>query len=262
AAGGIGTASIQLAKVLGARVVAVVSSDAKAQIAPDAGADDVVRVDGFKDAVKELTGGVDVVVDPVGGDRFIDSLRCLRPEGRMLVIGFTGGEIPTVKVNRLLLNNTAVIGVSWGHYWMPHPEYLQRQSDELWPHLSARALDALPAPGVQAAGHRLHRWRDPHREGQPAAAEQHRGDRCRLGALLDAAPGVPAAAVGRAVAPPVRGRARPADRFAVPVLRGRQGLADAGRARRTGQGGARRPLSRRPAARRRTSTAATSARCC
>jgi len=143
AAGGIGTASIQLAKVLGARVVAVVSSDAKAQIARDAGADDVVRVDGFKDAVKELTGGVDVVVDPVGGDRFIDSLRCLRPEGRLLVIGFTGGEIPTVKVNRLLLNNTAVIGVGWGHYWMPHPEYLQRQWDELWPHLSAGALDPL-----------------------------------------------------------------------------------------------------------------------
>lgn len=143
AAGGVGTAVIQLAVALGARVIAVTSTQEKAEVAREAGAHETVPADGFKDAVKELTGGVDVVVDPVGGDRFIDSLRCLRPEGRLLVIGFTGGEIPTVKVNRLLLNNTAVIGVGWGHYWMPHPEYLQRQWDELWPHLSAGALDPL-----------------------------------------------------------------------------------------------------------------------
>ena len=72
--------------------------------------------EGFKDAVKELTNGrgVDIVVDPVGGDRFTDSLRSLAPGGRLLVIGFTGGEIPTVKVNRLLLNNIDVVGVGWG----------------------------------------------------------------------------------------------------------------------------------------------------
>ncbi|MFO7190946.1 MAG: NADPH:quinone oxidoreductase family protein [Thermocrispum agreste] len=143
AAGGIGTASIQLAKVLGARVIAVVSTDAKAQVARDAGADDVVRVDGFKDAVQELTGGVDIVVDPVGGDRFTDSLRCLRPDGRLLVIGFTAGEIPTVKVNRLLFNNIAVVGVGWGPYWRPQPEFMQRQWDDLWPHISSGVLDPL-----------------------------------------------------------------------------------------------------------------------
>ena len=79
--------------------------------------------DGFKDAVKELTEGrgVDVVVDPVGGDRFTDSLRSLAPGGRLLVIGFTGGEIPTVKVNRLLLNNVDVVGVGWGAWARKHP---------------------------------------------------------------------------------------------------------------------------------------------
>lgn len=112
AAGGIGTSALRLAPVLGAsRTIAVVSSEEKSAIATAAGATDVVLADGFKDTVKELTNGrgVDVVVDPVGGDRFTDSLRSLAPAGRLLVIGFTGGEIPTVKVNRLLLNNIDVV---------------------------------------------------------------------------------------------------------------------------------------------------------
>jgi NADPH2:quinone reductase len=97
----------------------------------------------FKDAVKELTAGrgVDVVVDPVGGDRFTDSLRSLSTEGRLLVIGFTGGEIPTVKVNRLLLNNVSVVGVGWGAFWMRHPEYLQEQWAALLPLLESGSLD-------------------------------------------------------------------------------------------------------------------------
>jgi NADPH2:quinone reductase len=121
AAGGVGTASIQVAKGLGARTIAVVSSDEKEQIARDAGADEVVRSDGpWKDQVKEL-GGADLVLDPVGGDRFTDSLRSLREEGRVVVVGFTGGSIPEVKVNRLLLNNTEVIGAGWGAYVMSKP---------------------------------------------------------------------------------------------------------------------------------------------
>lgn len=145
AAGGVGTASVQLAKALGARVIAVVSSDAKATVARDAGADDVVQADGFKDAVQEVTDGrgVDVVVDPVGGDRFTDSLRSLAPEGRLLVIGFTGGEIPTVKVNRLLLNNISVAGVGWGAFVMPRPEYMQEQWADVLPHIEAGRLDPL-----------------------------------------------------------------------------------------------------------------------
>src|SRR5205807_5981229 len=94
AAGGVGTASLQVAKGLGARTIAVVSSDEKERVARDAGADDVVRSDGaWKDQAKELTGGagVDLVLDPVGGDRFLDSLRSLGEGGRLVVVGFTGG---------------------------------------------------------------------------------------------------------------------------------------------------------------------------
>ena len=140
AAGGVGTACVQLATALGAAVTAVVSSDAKAEVARAAGAVHTVPVEGFRDAVKEL-GGVDVVVDPVGGDRFTDSLRCLRPEGRLLVIGFTGGEIPTVKVNRLLLNNIDVVGVGWGAFVLGRPGFVGVQWAELLPHLRSGALD-------------------------------------------------------------------------------------------------------------------------
>ncbi|MDX6714906.1 MAG: NADPH:quinone reductase, partial [Baekduia sp.] len=124
AAGGVGTASLQVAKGLGATTIAVVSSDDKEQVARDAGADEVVRSDGpWKDQVKELSaGGVDLVLDPVGGDRFTDSIRSLREEGRVVVVGFTGGSIPEVRVNRLLLNNTEVIGAGWGAYIMAKPE--------------------------------------------------------------------------------------------------------------------------------------------
>jgi NADPH2:quinone reductase len=142
AAGGIGTASIQLAKALGARVLAVVSTEAKADFVTAVGADDVVLADGFKDSVKGLTGGrgVDMVVDPVGGDRFTDSLRCLAPLGRLLVIGFTAGEIPTVKVNRLLLGNIDVRGVGLGAYAGPRPEFLRAEWDRLVPYLESGAV--------------------------------------------------------------------------------------------------------------------------
>jgi len=122
AAGGVGTATLQVAKGLGASTIAVVSSDEKERVAREAGADDVVRSDGdWKDAVKEL-GGADVIVDPVGGDRFTDSLRSLREGGRLVVVGFTGGAIPEVKVNRLLLNNLEVVGAGWGAYAMGKPD--------------------------------------------------------------------------------------------------------------------------------------------
>jgi NADPH2:quinone reductase len=131
AAGGVGTASIQVAKGLGAKAIAVVSTEEKEQVAKEAGADEVLRSDGpWKDQAKEASGGgVDVVVDPVGGDRFTDSLRSLGEEGRVVVVGFTGGSIPEVKVNRLLLNNTEVIGAGWGAYVMSKPD-LNRQIGE------------------------------------------------------------------------------------------------------------------------------------
>jgi NADPH:quinone reductase len=150
AAGGIGTSTLRLAPAWGAsRTIAVVSTEDKIAIAEAAGASDVVLADGFKDAVKELTGGrgVDIVVDPVGGDRFTDSLRSLAPGGRLLVVGFTGGEIPTVKVNRLLLNNIDVVGVGWGAWTLSHPDALAEQWAQLEGLLSSGRLSA-PEPAV------------------------------------------------------------------------------------------------------------------
>ncbi|MGB8403917.1 MAG: NADPH:quinone oxidoreductase family protein, partial [Mycobacterium sp.] len=150
AAGGIGTSTLRMAPALGAaRTIAVVSSPEKAEIARAAGASDVVMADGFKDAVAGLTGGrgVDVVLDPVGGDRFTDSLRSLAPGGRLLVVGFTGGDIPTVKVNRLLLNNVDAVGVGWGAWVSSHPGYLAEQWAELAP-LLASGVVAPPEPVV------------------------------------------------------------------------------------------------------------------
>jgi NADPH2:quinone reductase len=143
AAGGVGTAACQLAAAYGARVIAVVSTPEKGEIARAAGAHDVVPVDGFRDEVRRLTDGtgVDVVVDPVGGDRFTDSLRSLAREGRLLVLGFTGREIPRVKVNRLLMTNTSVVGVAVKEFWDDDPEYPGRQWSDLVPLVQSGAID-------------------------------------------------------------------------------------------------------------------------
>ena len=142
AAGGVGTATIQVARGYGARTIAVVSTEAKAEVARAAGADEVVMVDGFLAAAKELTDGdgVDVVVDVVGGDLMTDSLRALAPGGWLLVVGFTAGAIPTVKVNRLLLNNTDVRGVGWGAWAMARPGFMRVQWDELLPMLESKVV--------------------------------------------------------------------------------------------------------------------------
>jgi NADPH:quinone reductase len=139
-AGGVGTATLQVAKGLGARTFAVVSSDEKEQVARAAGADEVLRSDGpWKDQAKELSdGGLDLVLDPVGGERFTDSIRSLRETGRVVVVGFTEGSIPEVKVNRLLLGNTEIIGAGWGAYVMGKPEVCQEVG---------RALDQMVKDG-------------------------------------------------------------------------------------------------------------------
>ena len=128
AAGGVGTAAIQVASAIGAEVIAVVSSDEKEEVAVRAGADHVVRpVDGWPKQVKAITDGrgADVVLDPVGGDRVTDSLRCLAEEGRMVVVGFTGGDIPSVALNRLLLKNISVVGAAWGAFVGRRPDVTQ-----------------------------------------------------------------------------------------------------------------------------------------
>jgi NADPH2:quinone reductase len=124
AAGGVGTASLQVARGLGAKTIATVSTEEKRKVAEEAGADHVVMIgEGWKDEVLEISGGgVNMVLDPVGGDRFLDSLRSLAEDGRLVVVGFTGGAIPEVKVNRLLLKNTEVIGAGWGAYVMGKPD--------------------------------------------------------------------------------------------------------------------------------------------
>ena len=118
AAGGVGTSAIQVAKGIGAGpVIGLVSTPDKAEVARAAGADHTVLVsDTWKDEVVALTGGrgVDMTYDPVGGDRFLDGVRALARGGRLVVVGFAGGDIPTIKVNRLLLRNTGIIGAAWG----------------------------------------------------------------------------------------------------------------------------------------------------
>jgi NADPH2:quinone reductase len=125
AGGGTGTAAVQVAKAVGARVIAVVSSDEKAAAARLAGADHVVRSDAaWKDAALELTDGrgVDLAFDPVGGDRMLDTIRALAYGGRWVVIGFTGGSIPQIPANRLLLKNVEVVGSYLGGYLRQRPD--------------------------------------------------------------------------------------------------------------------------------------------
>jgi NADPH2:quinone reductase len=130
----VGTAAVQIAKGAGARVIAVVSSDPKEEVARRAGADEVARSDSdWLAQVRELTDGrgVDVLYDPVGGDRFKDSVRALAPEGRLLVIGFTEGQIPSIAVNRLLLKNVSVVGVAWGAFVADKPDLTRQIGDDL-----------------------------------------------------------------------------------------------------------------------------------
>jgi NADPH2:quinone reductase len=132
AAGGVGTAALDVLGTLGARSIAVVSSDEKERVARDMGADEVVRATGpWLEDVRAVTGGrgVEVVLDPVGGERFTDSLRSLDVGGRLVVIGFTGGSIPTVKVNRLLLRNLTVLGIGMEPLDRRFPGTVRRISD-------------------------------------------------------------------------------------------------------------------------------------
>jgi NADPH2:quinone reductase len=123
AAGGVGTAAVQVARALGLRTVAVVSDEAKRDFALRNGAGRAVLSSGWLAAVRGITGdrAVDIVVDPVGAERMTDSLRSLAPQGRLVVVGFAGGEIPTVKVNRLLLGNTGVLGAASGEFFEHQP---------------------------------------------------------------------------------------------------------------------------------------------
>jgi NADPH2:quinone reductase len=112
AGGGLGSAMVQVATALGGEVLAVAGSPARRDLAFRAGASTVYGHDDWFDTVR-ATRGVDIIVDPVGGPVFEQSLRCLAPEGRMVTVGFTSGTIPTAPANRLLLRNAGVLGAAW-----------------------------------------------------------------------------------------------------------------------------------------------------
>lgn len=118
AAGGVGLAAIDLGRVLGARVIATASTEEKRSFVQRYGADRVLPSSGFREAVKELTGGrgADVIYDPVGGDVFDESTRCIAFDGRLLVVGFTSGRIPTIGANIPLIKGFSVMGVRAGEY--------------------------------------------------------------------------------------------------------------------------------------------------
>jgi NADPH2:quinone reductase len=136
AAGGVGLAAVDLGKLLGAKVIAASASGEKLAVvqreyAPDA----VVNVtDGFRERVKEFTGGrgADVIYDPVGGDVFDESVRCIAFNGRLLVVGFTSGRIPTVSVNMPLIKGFSVMGVRAGEYGRQFPEKGRENAKAVW----------------------------------------------------------------------------------------------------------------------------------
>ena len=139
AAGGVGLAAVQIGAALGARVIGTAGSADKLELVREHGADAVInyREEDFVERVRELTGGrgADVIYDPVGGDTFERSLKCIAFGGRLLVIGFAGGRIPSVEMNRVLLKNISLVGLHWGLYFDEDPavtEEAQRAISELY----------------------------------------------------------------------------------------------------------------------------------
>ena len=133
AAGSTGIAAIQIAKAMGAKVIAVASSDEKQAVARSAGADEVIGYDNLKDQLKSLTDGkgVDVLFDPVGGDAFDAACRAMGRGGRLLVIGFASGRIPELPVNLTLVKEFSVVGVFWGSFTRHEPEVYAQNMEEL-----------------------------------------------------------------------------------------------------------------------------------
>jgi NADPH:quinone reductase len=148
AAGGVGSAAVQLGKAAGARVIGVVGSAAKAAVAADLGADLVIdrRETDVIAAVKAATGGLgaDVIYDPVGGESFAKSTKCIAFEGRLLVIGFASGEIPSALASHALIKNYSVVGLHWGLYKQYDPKSIVDAHDAL----SALANDGVAVPLV------------------------------------------------------------------------------------------------------------------
>jgi NADPH2:quinone reductase len=135
AAGGVGLAALQIGKALGAKVIAAVSSEEKAALAESSGADHVIRYDqvGLREGIDQVTGGrgVDVVYDPVGGEMTEQALRSTRWNGRLLVIGFASGPIPSIPLNIPLLKGNSVVGVFWGRFTAEQPAKARQNLDRI-----------------------------------------------------------------------------------------------------------------------------------
>jgi NADPH2:quinone reductase len=135
-AGGVGTAAIQLAKRAAARVIATAGGPEKLDVCRRCGADEAIdyQREDFVERVRKITDGrgADVIYDPVGGDVFDASIRCLAREGRLLVIGFSSGRIPEIKANRILLKNISLIGVEWPSYLEHGREALTEVQGDIW----------------------------------------------------------------------------------------------------------------------------------
>ncbi|GAB2681907.1 NADPH:quinone oxidoreductase family protein [Thalassiella azotivora] len=165
AAGGVGSAAVQLAKAAGARVVAVVGGPAKAEVARALGADVVVdrHTEDFVAVVKDVTDGrgADLVYDPVGGDAYTGSTKCVAFEGRVVVVGFAGGTIPTPPLGHALVKNYSIVGLHWGLYNQVDPAAVRACHEELTrlateglvrPHVSERLPFDAVADGVTRLG--------------------------------------------------------------------------------------------------------------
>ncbi len=146
ASGGVGLAAVEVGKAMGALVIATASSADRLETARRHGADHVINYgDGeFRGEVKEITkGGADVIFDPVGGDVFDQSLRCIAWEGRLLTIGFASGRIPQAPANILLVKNISVVGVHWSNYRESRPALLERSFGQIFTWMSEGALRPL-----------------------------------------------------------------------------------------------------------------------
>lgn len=132
-AGGIGTSAIQIGKALGAKVYATVGSEEKAAIAKRSGADLVFNYNDpmWSKKIRKEHNGVDVVIDPVGGEVLQKSILCTNFEGRIVVVGFTSGKIAEVPSNLLLLNNISLVGLYWNLYFINHPEKIEKAVEDL-----------------------------------------------------------------------------------------------------------------------------------
>jgi len=134
ASGGVGLAAVDVGRMLGAKVIATSASEAKRRILKEYGADHVLPDTGFRETVKALTGGrgADVIYDPVGGDVFDESVRCIAFDGRLLIIGFTSGRIPSVSVNMPLIKGFSVVGVRAGEYGRQFPDRGRENTAAVW----------------------------------------------------------------------------------------------------------------------------------